>query len=168
MPSSTRPLDSGTVFDHLGMHQAPQPRAAELPLSQLEVDEFLPPQPKPPSSHRLGLKPRSSFQPEAPRSFRPSLEPLCSLRPSLEPLSSLSPILEPQGSFHSSLEPPSAHRPSFQRPAFERPSFQSQFLGVLEDVRKNEWYHWIPEVILHIMNTFFVLIYQFQNLTFLT
>ena len=36
--------DSGTASDHLGLRYAPQPRAVELPLFQLGVDEVISPQ----------------------------------------------------------------------------------------------------------------------------
>ena len=44
LPSSLRPLDSETASDHLGLRHALQPRAAELPLFHLGVDEVISPQ----------------------------------------------------------------------------------------------------------------------------
>ena len=46
LPSFHCPLDSGTAPDHLGLRYASQPRAAELPLFQLGVDEVMSPQSK--------------------------------------------------------------------------------------------------------------------------
>ena len=40
-----------------------------------------------------------------------------------------------------------------------------RFLGVLKVAQKKERYHWIPEAMLHLIDTFFVEIYQYKNLT---
>ena len=44
--------------------------------------------------------------------------------------------------------------------------FQIHFLEFLVDVHKNKWHHWIPELNLHLIDTFFDKIHQLQNLTF--